>query len=212
MIVFHRKAPVYVYMQFVALRSTEMAEMTITEGLAEIKTIGKRLEKKRAAVLANIARDSRLKDPLADGEGATSEGFISQERQAIMDLERRVVAIRVAIQRKNLETSCTVGENTYTIQEWLDFRREVADGRKHFLNQMNAAITGIRAKAQSQGARVTGIGNAAAVVAAGDKPVVEILLHLNERELMKDQEGLEQVLGELDGKLSLLNATTVISV
>lgn len=40
--------------------------MTITEALAEIKTIGKRLEKKRAAIAGNLARDSRLKDPFED--------------------------------------------------------------------------------------------------------------------------------------------------
>lgn len=189
-----------------------MAEMTITEGLAEIKTIGKRLQKKKEAVLNNIARDSRLKDPLAGADGATSESFVAGERQAIQDLERRIVSIRIAIQRKNLETAFTIGENTYTIQEWLDFRRDVSVGRQNFYAQMNNAITNIRTKAQATGARVTGIGSSAAIVAAGEKQPVEILLHLDERQLLKDQEGLEQVLGELDGKLSLLNATTVINV
>src|SRR6266851_1458935 len=94
--------------------------MTITEALAEIKTIGKRLEKKKQAVLANIGRDSRLKDPLED-----SVKYVAQERQAIEDLEKRIVAIRTAIQKKNLETPCTVGENTFMVQEWLNLRKEV---------------------------------------------------------------------------------------
>ncbi len=66
--------------------------MTITEALAEIKTIGKRLEKKKQAVLTNIGRDSRLKDPLDD-----SVKFVKEERQAIEDLEKRIVTIRTAI-------------------------------------------------------------------------------------------------------------------
>jgi hypothetical protein len=41
---------------------------------------------------------------------------------------------------------------------------------------------------------------------------VEFVLHLDEKNLLEEQEDLEQTLGELDGKLSLLNATTVIDV
>lgn len=189
-----------------------MSEMTITEALAEIKTIGKRLEKKRQAVLQNLARDSRLKDPLADDKGETSEKYVAQERQSIEDLEKRVVLIRTAIQKKNLEATCTVGDNTMTIQEWLNFRKDIADGRRIFLTGIGRQISVIRENANRQGARVTGAGLAQVAVASGEKPPVEIVLHLDEKKLLADQEGLEQIMGELDGKLSLLNATTVISI
>lgn len=182
--------------------------MTITEALAEIKTIGKRLEKKKQAVLANIGRDSRLKDPLED-----SIAYVKQERQAIEDLEKRIVRIRTAILRKNLETPCTVGENTMTIMEWLNFRNEVAEKRQMFLTSINTAVRQIRDKVQREGGRVTFAGAAAVASAdSGDKKPIEILLHLDEKELLAEQEGLEKTLGDLDGKLSLLNATTVIDV
>jgi len=182
--------------------------MTITEALAEIKTIGKRIEKKRQAVLQNIGRDSRLKDPLED-----SVKYLREERQAIEDLEKRIVTIRAAIHRKNLETNCTVGENTMPVQEWLEFRREVAPGRQMFLTSINAGVRQIRDKIQAQGGRVSFAAAAAvAQVNDGEKKPPELLLHLDEKKLLEEQEGLEKVLGDLDGKLSLLNATTVIDV
>lgn len=187
--------------------------MTITEALAEIKTIGKRLEKKRGAVIANIGRDARLKDPLADAEGMTSVKYVAQERQAINDLEKRIVDIRTAIQRSNLTTPCTVGQSTMPVQDWLNFRREVAGGRQVFLNSLNQSIKNIRTKTVSQGGRVTmAAAVSQSIVTTGDSPPLEVLLHVDERELLTEQEGLEQTLGELDGKLSLLNATTVIDV
>jgi len=183
--------------------------MTITEALAEIKTIGKRLEKKRQAVLANIGRDSRLKDPL---EGGSVE-YVKRERQAIEDLEKRIVAIRSAIQRSNLGTTTKVGDNEMSIQEWLNFRREIASPRQLFLASMNQAIKQIRDKVQREGGRVNFAAAAAqATVTTGEKQPIEILIHLDEKTLLEEQEGLEKVLGDLDGKLSLLNATTVIEV
>lgn len=187
--------------------------MTITEALAEIKTIGKRLEKKRQAVLSNIGRDSRLRDPLASETGGSIE-FVARERQAIEDLEKRIVAIRSAIQRSNLETRATVGENSMTVQEWLNFRREIAQQRQMFLASMNMGIKQIRERVQRDhpGGRVVAAAAASAIVQSGEKPPIEILIHLDEKNLLEEQEGLEKVLGDLDGKLSLLNATTVIDV
>lgn len=186
---------------------------TITEALAEIKTIEKRLEKKRQAVANNLARDSRLRDPLASADGMTSEKFIAQERQAIEDLEKRIVHIRTAIQRKNFETPCKVSETTMSIQEWLNFRRDIADKRKLFLMTMTSQVRSLREQAQQKGARVTGVGiSSQAIVQAGDKPPVELILHLDEKQLLQSTEQHEQIMGELDGKLSLLNATTVIDV
>lgn len=183
--------------------------MTITEALAEIKTIAKRLEKKRQAVLSNIARDARLKDNLAGG----AEEFVRAERQAVNDLENRVVAIRTAIQKSNLETKTTVTDKTMSVAEWLTFRREIATGRQQFLNAIINGIRGLREKVTREGGRVTsGVVAATAIVESGKQPPLEITIHLDEKALLEEQELLEKTLGDLDGKLSLLNATTVIEV
>lgn len=182
--------------------------MTITEALAEIKTIGKRLEKKRQAVLQNIGRDSRLLDPL---EGGSVE-YVKRERQAIKDLEKRIITIRTAIQKSNLVTSAAVGETTQSVAEWLIYRREVSTGQQSFLTTINNSIRGIRDKVQREGGRVTSVGMSATAIVETGKPVAEVFIHLNEKEILDDQEALEKTLGDLDGKLSLLNATTVIDV
>lgn len=187
--------------------------MTITEALAEIKTIGKRLEKKRQAVIDNLGRDSRMKDPLADGNGMSSLKFVASERQAIDDLEKRIVAIRTAIQSSNLTVRCKVGDREMPVQDWLNFRREISVGRQQFLMHINQSIKQLRAQAQAKGGKVTFAGVAQQTnVTTGEQQPVEILLNLNERDLLTEQETLEQTLGELDGKLSLLNATTIVEV
>ena len=182
--------------------------MTITEALAEIKTIGKRLEKKRTAIIQNLGRDSRLMDRI---EGGSVE-YVRAERQSIGDLEQRIVAIRTAIQRSNLSTIVSLDGRTRSVAEWLTYRREVAPGQGAFLTSINRGIREFRDKIQKEGGRVTSVSVGAGAVVSGEKAPVEFLLHIDEIALLKEQEDIEKVLGDLDGKLSLLNATTVIEV
>jgi hypothetical protein len=178
-----------------------MNATTITEALAEIKTIGKRIEKKRQAVATYLCRDSRLKDPLEKDGGSAK--FISEERQGIRDLENRIIAIRTAIQKSNLETQTTIGGRSMSVAEWLTWRREVAAGSGGFLTSLNNGIRQIREKVQKQGGQVTS-------AEADVKSAVDVIVNLDEKTLLEEQENIEKALGELDGRLSLLNATTVI--
>lgn len=176
--------------------------ITITEGLAEIKTIQARLDKRQEAVLRFLARDARLRDPL-ESEGGSIE-FVRRERQAIGDLEERIVNIRTAIQAVNLATQLSVNNRTATVSEWLNWRRDVSGRHGNFLNTMNQTIAQARQKAAQQGARLTDQD-------ANTKPG-DFIIAVSERELAEAIEEQEIVLGELDGKLSLLNATTTINV
>lgn len=176
--------------------------LTITESLQELKTIQKRLEVKRRSVLDYLVRDARVKDPL-DKEGGSFE-FIRRERQAIADLEQRTINIRTAIQNKNLTTNLTLGGKEMTIADWLTWRREVSAGQKGFLASMNQGIRKLRSELQAKGLKTT---DSEAAAAPGD-----VIVQIDEKELIQQQENIEQLLGDLDGKLSLLNATTTISV
>jgi len=178
--------------------------MTITEALAEIKTIGKRLEKKRASIGQYSGRDARVKDPL-EREGGSVD-FIKRERQAISDLETRVVVIRTAIQRSNLETKTKIQGVERSVSEWLTWRREVAPGAVQFVASMIAGINQMRSKIQKDGKAMLPAKDEASA-SPGD-----VVVHLDEKELHEESERMEQILGELDGRLSLLNATTVIDV
>lgn len=171
-----------------------MAEMTITEALAELKTIAKRLEKKREFVYAHLVYHAQFKDPLTKDGGASV--VVERERQGISDLESRVVAIRTAIQRANLATTITVEGQIRTIAEWLAWRKDVMPERKRFLGAMFAAIQQRRREFTTKAAATP----------------EDIVVNINERELADASEQLETIVATLDGQLSLKNATTTITV
>ena len=179
-----------------------MAKVTITEALADIKTVNARLDKRREAVMRYFARDARLRDPL-EADGGSVE-FVKRERQAIADLEARIVAIRTAIQNVNLTTKLTVGNKTQTVSEWLNWRREVSTKAKGFLDQMAATIVNARNQANKNSGRVQ---DSESTAKPGD-----IVIAVSEKQLSEEIEGMAQLLGELDGKLSLINATCTIEI
>ena len=176
--------------------------MKITEALAEIKTIAARTIKKREAIMRYFSRDSRFRDPL-EADGGSKE-FVKRERQAIKDLEERLVKIRSAIQAINLRTSLAVNGTTRTVSEWLNWRREISNNAKGFLNLMAQQLNGLREAAKRQGTTIT--------EKESTGQTAEILVSVNEQELAREIEEMESTLGTLDGKLSLLNATVSVEV
>jgi len=176
---------------------------TITEALAEIKTIDKRLIKKRKFVLDYLVRQEQLKDPL-EKEGG-SQVVIDRERQAIADLEERKVQIRLAIQEANKQTELAVGKQKRSIADWLVWRREVVPTSQKFLAQMSASIRSVREDARRKGLAVVTTGDIAA------KPT-DVIINVNEFVLSGEIEQLEEILGNLDGQLSLKNATTYVEL
>lgn len=177
--------------------------ITITEALAEIKTIGKRLEKKRQFVGMYCVRQEIVHDPLANQGG--SEKALVEERQAIADLENRIVKIRMAINTANAGTMVTVGIETRTIAEWITWRRDVVPGRKGFYTALQGTLANVRRDAQQKGLNV--------VAQVGSQPNDKnIVVNLDERALAQEIEALETTLGTLDGLLSLKNATITIEV
>ena len=134
--------------------------MTITEALAELKTIQKRVEKKREFIVNYLCRQEGLKDPLERDGGAVTA--IIREQQAIQDLETRHVNIRTAIQLTNQKTTITIGDTTKTIAEWLTWRKEVAPVRQQHINKVRQALLSARHQAQQKG-----YGVVSAVATAG---------------------------------------------
>lgn len=81
-----------------------------------------------------------------------------------------------------------------TIAEWLIWRREVAIDSKKFVFDLTAMIS------------------SAQVTSTTLEAPQELILNVDKKQLLKDGEQIETTLSELDGKLSLFNATTTISV
>ena len=182
-------------------------QTTITEALQEVKTIAARIQKKQDSIAQYVARDSRIRDPLEKSGG--SSVFISQERQSIADLRTRLIKIRSAIQRTNLSSQMTVNGITRSVADWLTWRREVSEGEKLFLASLLIGIRKLRTDAQK-------IGGTVSRTAMGDnfsqQDPPNVVVNLDETELMREQESFETTFGDLDGKLSLFNAVTVLEV
>lgn len=182
-----------------------MAQTTITEALAELKTLGKRVESKRAFILSYVARQEIVRDPLANQGG--SDAAIKAERQSVADLEERAVTIRLAINAANVATLVTVGSTTRSIAGWLTWRRDVAPKVKAFQATLRNQIMGVRQQAQQKGMQI--VQNNQSGSDASDK---NIIINVDEKALAEEIEAMETTLGTLDGLLSLKNATVLIDI
>lgn len=175
--------------------------ITITEALAEIKTIGKRIESKATYVLGYLARQDGVKDPLGT-DGGSAE-VIKRERQAIDDLQTRIIKLRSGISLANDKTEVEINGFTRSISDWLTWRREVAPARKQFLAEMRNRLNSARTQAMKQGVSIIPAGETAA-------KLTDLVFNIDESDLAKEIEAMEKTLGDLDGQLSLKNATVMI--
>lgn len=177
--------------------------LTITEALAELKTLKKRVEKKHEAILNHLVRQEKFKDPLEKNGGSSK--FIEEQRQSISDLNERIIRIRSEIQSENNRVSVDVLGETRTITAWLIWRRDVAPAKQAFLKTLSKVIAKAREEAKKHGVLM---------VTGSDKAVSDddIAVHTDEAGLAASIEKLEETLGTLDGKLSLVNATSTILV
>lgn len=172
---------------------------TITEALAEIKTTGKRIEKARKFVLDHLFLQGL--DPLADDGGTKNlvEGYM----QRIRDFEKNIVAYRTAINKVNMVTTLEIQGEAKTVAQWLIWRRDVEGGHKKFLDQIAASISDVRSQALQKQLNMTD--------GAVNKPQ-DIGVNVSEKWLQDVIDQNVLVMGELDGRLSLANATTEILV
>ena len=179
-----------------------MRTLTITEALAELKTLDKRIEKKIGSISSFVMRQDAFKDPLEKQGGSVN--FIIAERQAISDLQDNAVSIRAAIQAINSATRVAAGGVERSITEWLIWRRDVAPKQQAFLASIRKGIDDVRKKALQQGQQM--------VAAGSETKSTDIIVNVDEKKLAEETEQLENTLGVLDGLLSLKNATVTITV
>jgi hypothetical protein len=175
--------------------------LTITEGLAEIKTLKARIEKKRQGIGPYIVRPAQMRDPM-EKDGGTVQ-WIARELQSIKDMEERIVLIRTMIQHVNLATKIRIGSQIKSIAEWLTWRREIQGEGAKFMRDMQATLARVRQNPQYQGR---------AIRPEGEAGPQDIIAHVDEAELAKSYDEYMETIGALDGRLSLANATTTIEV
>lgn len=183
-----------------------MPTLTVTEALAEIKTLGNRIKKRRENVMPYLVRQRAISDPLADQIDGGSTEFIKRELQAVDDMQERLVRLRVAIQSLNQREQISVDGETRTIAAWLTWRKEVLPGYQQYLATIRARLDAARREAATKN---IGVVNVEVTTQA---KYSDLLVNISEIKLAADIEHLELVLGTLDGQLSLKNATTTIEV
>lgn len=177
--------------------------MTITEALAEIKTILKRIQSKREFIENYQLRLDSLKDPLEKDGGSAKA--VAEAAQAISDLEDRLVSLRAGIADINNTNSISVEGIEKTIADWLIWRREIAPGQERFLNTLTGRLATARQTVQGKSYQW---GNDKGAV----EKAADIVVNIDETKLSKDKERLKNILGQLDGQLSLKNATVMLNI
>lgn len=183
--------------------ATTVASLTITEALAEIKTITKRIDTKVKFIKEHLYRQDAFKDPLAKDGGAPK--VIEQEIQAIGDLYTRIITIRLAIAEANVKGEVEVDGTKHSVAEWLVWRRDVAPGLVKTYQDWNANIQSARRNAMTKGISVIQPGNEAT-------SINDLIVNLNEKNLSDSIDKVQTILGTLDGRLSLFNATTQVEI
>lgn len=178
-----------------------MEKMSITEALAEIKLIDKKIDKKNGTIEAHLYRFEHIKDPFEAEEGG-SAGMVAREFQSIGDHYARLVRIRAAIAKANLETALTVEGETRSIYAWLVWKREVFLRAK---NTYERAISSVLAQMKTTSERPMTHKND-----AGEQILVRTTYHVKTKELGLVVEKMLTISERLDGLLSLKNATIQI--
>lgn len=171
--------------------------MTVTEALSKINLTQKKIADKRTAMQSYIVRPEMMRDPL-EGDGG-SEKFVTETRQAIRDLEQYLVNLRLAVAKANTSTQLTVCGETKIIAEWLVWRRDIAPNYKTELRQIVSAIQNDRSR-YGQATRQS------------TEAPPQVVVNLSEVELHKEVEQYTTIMEELDGQLSLKNATTFVEI
>lgn len=170
--------------------------MVITEALAEIKLIEKKIESKEQFVRENLFYPKHLTNALPNG--------IESEVQAIADLRERWVALRSGIAAANQETQVEIRNMTRSVQGWLTWKREIASKMLAFHKSI---FQNLKAAQDRQ------INNPSAYKDdEGKTHIVDIAYRLDYQKSVKAAEMIQEILDTLDGKLSLINATAHLKV
>lgn len=180
-----------------------MPKITVTEALAELPTLKKRITKLRVEIGNYSSRPAKERDPHYKIEGG-SRGWIERQLQSVRDMETRYLRIRQSIQRSNLDSMLSVEGVERPVMEWLNWRNEIAKEQGMMPQALLNAIQRQRKAATAAGGKL-----GTEKEAQGDN---DIIVNVHESDLIDQVQKHETIMGALDGKLSLHNATTMIEL
>lgn len=177
--------------------------LTITEALAEIKLIDKKVSSGGEFIKTYAVRSAAFADPLQKNGG--SPNVLASQIQSVNDLLKRKLFLRESINRKNAETHVVIEGEDKTISEWLVWRREVAPLEQSTLRSIVQKVEAERAATTRQAAQV--VSDEKAAVNQRD-----LIVHVPEKVFHDRLAKIDDILGRLDGILSMKNATVQLEV
>lgn len=179
-----------------------MTRMTITEALSEINLVKKKLEASKVEITGNVARAKHLDDPYASAGGSST--YNARKLHSIYDLQTRLVSLRSAIARANLDNKITVGSREMSIHDWLTWKREVSAFEDGLLRGISEKVkTHLNHTAKNPSVYKDNLDNT---------KLVEWELLVDQVAITKFQETLMETQEKLDGQLSLKNATITVEI
>ena len=178
-------------------------EITITEALQELKTIDKRIASAKDFVLSYGVRQGTTIDPL-DLEGGSHKA-VPAKLDSIRDLLERKVSIRSAINAKNASTEVTVSGQTRTVADWIIWRREAFKQEIEAWAALQRKVLDARQQCASKNIQLKEDGSQ-------PSKVNEAACFIPEGAISKRIQQLQEIESTLDGKLSVVNATTTITI
>jgi len=178
---------------------------TISEAMAELKLIDKKVQKKIEFIKSNCVSYDHVADPYKPEGGRTQ--IIKQEEQAIKDLLERYESIREKIMEANLLNKVVISNITKSIYGWLIWRKEIKTKQTE-LYGMYTEVEGKIKQLVTQPQLVKKEDKDGNVAGELMKATSNIKLDEYRKELEKISDTFET----LDGVLSLKNATIFIEV
>ncbi len=178
--------------------------LRIANAMAEIKLAIRKIASNREFILRNLVRDAERVDPFAK-DGSTQAAQIASKLQAINDNARRVVALRSAIGKKNIETLLEIEGIEMSVAEWLIWRRDVLPQLRATMEEIVRQIAGATNPDSMASTRRRLSGERVDGTTKWEINISEQLVH---EELQK----LDAIEERLDGALSVLNANTFLDV
>ena len=203
-----------------------MRRMTITEGLAELKLLNKRIEK---AIYKDFIWSAKKAD-MTEAETAKYKEIAEANMKSVEDLIANRNAIKAAIVKSNAVTKVTIAGNEMTVAEAIE-RKTYIESEKMLLNEWRRQFTQAINNVATQNDRVQSrIDNMLSQIASSTKSDIEEAQRVMSETYMAnngwdifDPIDLKSKIEELDEKidqfeknvdivLSVSNAVTMIEV
>ena len=175
--------------------TTKAADVTITEGLKRLKTIEKRIDS-NSIDITKYASGLATQRPLFESEEKQIQEVKSLV-QSSMDLQAEYLRLKRQIELTNLHTQVVIAGESRPISDWLHIKRKLADLAIATYRALNDAAAQGSTRQERAFAQPTGSS-------------AQVVRYFKESEKNAKLREWEDVKAAIDGRLEVINATTML--